>query len=221
MRQGSMLGVRWLVVTALAAAVSIVLLVSPAVADPGHVEGRADALFDDVLSRGSPEPAGIALTASEEKAASAAEMLSGYIYDSSLSFVAPSTARFGPTNPGPLHSLRNADTVVSSFRSGSYTEVVLQEQTTLYRVYGGSAAEIGPYWTRTAPSGPLQSQLDSALNPAWGNTATEVATIRVPAGNTIFEGVAAGQPIRGGGSIIGGGNQVYIPRVDPAWLVGG
>ena len=91
-----MLGVRWLVVTALATAVSIVLIVSPAVADPEHVEGRADfvydALFDDVLSRGSHEPAGIALTASEEKAASAAEILSGYIYDSSVSFVAPSGA---------------------------------------------------------------------------------------------------------------------------------
>ena len=31
--------------------------------------------------------------------------------------------------------------------------------------------ELGPYWTRTKPLGPLQSQLDSALVPKWGNTA--------------------------------------------------
>ncbi len=135
--------------------------------------------------------------------------------------VAPGSPPYGPTNPGPLHSLRNADEVVGSFRSGSYTQISLAEETTLYRAYGGSASEIGPYWTRTPPSGPLQSQLDSALNPAWGNTATDVAAIRVPAGTTIFEGVTAGQSLPGGGALLGGGNQVYIPRVDPAWLVGG
>ena len=100
MRQGWMLGVRWLVVTALAAAVSIVFLVSPAVADPGHVEGRADfvydSLFDDVLSRGSHEPAGIALTASEEKAARAAEKLSRYIYGLSVDFCCPKLANRRP-----------------------------------------------------------------------------------------------------------------------------
>lgn len=95
----------------------------------------------------------------------------------------------------------------------------LSETTTLYRVYGGQAGKLGSYWTRTRPSGPLQSQLDSALNPAWGNSASSIATIRVPSGTTIYEGTAASQPIAGGGSLLGGGSQVYIPRVDAAWLV--
>jgi len=67
------------------------------------------------------------------------------------------------------------------------------------------------------PSGPLQSQLDLALNPAWGNTADNVVTIRVPPGTLIYEGVAAPQPISGGSSYLGGGNQVIIPKVRGGW----
>ena len=60
----------------------------------------------------------------------------------------------------------------------------------------------------------LQSVIDSALDPQWGNTAQNVARIRVPAGTTIYEGAAAAQ--RG---LVGGGNQVFIPKVDPSWIV--
>jgi hypothetical protein len=89
----------------------------------------------------------------------------------------------------------------------------------LYRAYANQAGPNGGYWSRTHPGGPLQAQLDSALNPAWGNTAQHVAVARVPAGTTIYEGAAAGQTIGGGGSLLGGGNQVYIPGFNPAWLV--
>ena len=60
----------------------------------------------------------------------------------------------------------------------------------------------------------LPAQMDSALNPAWGNLATDVSTIRVPAGTTIYEGAAAAQPLSGGGSLLGGGSQVFIPNVN-------
>jgi RHS repeat-associated protein len=115
----------------------------------------------------------------------------------------------GITGPGPLGSK-----VASTFRSGTYTELISSEATTLYRVWGGKAGELGPYWTRTPPSGPVQSVLDSALNPAWGNTATSVTRIQVPSGVRIYEGVAAPQ-----GGLVGGGSQVFIPKVDPAWIV--
>lgn len=127
--------------------------------------------------------------------------------------VAANTVRYGPMRAGPL-----PETVASTFRSGSYTATELAETTTLYRAYGGDAGALGRFWSRVRPSGPLQAQIDSALNPAWGNTASEVATIRVPAGTTIYEGAAASQPIPGG-SLMGGGSQVYIPNVAPAWLV--
>jgi RHS repeat-associated protein len=118
--------------------------------------------------------------------------------------------RWGPlTGPGPLN-----DAVANTFRGGSYTESVLSGETTLYRSYGGTAGELGSYWTRTPPAGPLQATMDSALNPAWGNTAQNVSTIVVPRGTTIYEGFAAPQ-----GGLLGGGSQVYIPNVNPNWLV--
>jgi hypothetical protein len=127
------------------------------------------------------------------------------------SIAAESTAiRFGPaTGVEPL-----GESVANTFRGGSYTQSVLGEELTLYRSYGGTAGPLGPYWTRTAPTGPLQATMDSALNPAWGNTAQNMATIRVPAGTTIYEGFAAPQ-----GSLLGGGSQVYIPKVNPSWVV--
>lgn len=107
------------------------------------------------------------------------------------------------------------------FRGGSHLERVVDEPVTLYRVYGGKAGELGPYWSRTKPTGPLQSRLDSALLSEWGNTADSVVAIRVPKGTTIFEGHAATQlgDLKPFETIIGGGNQVYIPRVNPDWII--
>ena len=111
-----------------------------------------------------------------------------------------------------------SEAVANTFRGGSYTERTLQSETTLYRVYGGKAGPVGSYWSRTAPSGALQAQLDGAINPAWGNTIERVATARVPAGTTIYEGAAGEQGLAGGGGLLGGGSQVYLPNVDPAWV---
>ncbi|GEM_PF-1380722 len=118
--------------------------------------------------------------------------------------------RWSPLNgPGPL-----GEKVASTFRGGSYTELVTSEPTMLYRVYGGNSPNIGPYWTRTPPAGALQSRIDSALLPQWGNTAENIVKIQVPAGTRIFEGFAAPQ-----GELVGGGNQVFIPNVNRAWIV--
>jgi RHS repeat-associated protein len=133
------------------------------------------------------------------------------------SFLAvPRTKVWGPHNgPGPLGAK-----IASTFRSSTYRETILTEDVILYRVYGGRAGELGHYWNRVEPTGPLQAQLDSALLPEWGNTGSKVASIRVPAGTTIYEGAAAPQLGRGGiPSLLGGGAQVFIPRIDPAWLV--
>lgn len=82
-------------------------------------------------------------------------------------------------------------------------------------MWGGASSEIGPYWTRIKPSGPVQSIIDSALDPAVvGNTATRVVEIVVPPGVKFYEGAAAQL-----GDLVGGGNQVIIPKVDPAWII--
>ncbi len=133
----------------------------------------------------------------------AATTMEGLVVD------APVPVRFGPVTPGPLPV-----GVANTFRSGSYAQTQLQRTTSLYRVYGGRSGKIGSFWTRTPPSGPLQSRIDLALNPAWGNTANQTVRIEVPAGTTVFEGASASQ-----GWLIGGGNQVVVPRVDPDWIV--
>jgi hypothetical protein len=56
--------------------------------------------------------------------------------------------------------------------------------------------------------------MDLALRPEWGNTATKVVKIEVPAGTKIYEGFAEAQ-----GSLVGGGSQVVIPKVDPRWVI--
>ena len=117
--------------------------------------------------------------------------------------------RVNPTEIGPL-----PQDIANTFRSGTYDEVTLAQPATLYRAYSDPKRKIGPFWTRTKPTGPLQVTIDSALDQNWGNQATNVVTIKVPAGQTIYEGPAA--PQRG---LVGGVNQVYIPKVDPNWEV--
>ena len=131
------------------------------------------------------------------------------LFSTMRSASAEAAIRYGPMSAGPLPAA-----ISNTFRSASYAEITLSEVTTLYRVYGGTAGQMGAFWTRTAPSGPLQSTIDLALNPQWGNTATKIARIQVPAGTTIFEGTAATQ-----GGLLGGGNQVFIRNVDPAWIL--
>ncbi|WP_434148016.1 RHS repeat-associated core domain-containing protein [Methylocaldum gracile subsp. desertum] len=119
-----------------------------------------------------------------------------------------SVPKYSPINPGPL-----ADDVANTFRSSTYTERTLSSDTTLYRVISDNGNSTGSYWTSVKPQGPLQSVIDSALDQNWGNTATRVVTSKVPEGTTIYEGAAAAQ--RG---LVGGGNQIYIPKVNPNWI---
>jgi hypothetical protein len=129
-------------------------------------------------------------------------------------FVATTAAEkvthWGPMSAkGPL-----PESIAASFRSGVYTEKVLDEAVVLYRVYGGRAAALGPWWSPVPPRGELATRIDSALSPQW-NSATQLVKIRVPPGTVIFEGIAAPQ-----GGLVGGGQQIYIlRRIDPAWVI--
>jgi hypothetical protein len=119
--------------------------------------------------------------------------------------------RYSPANPGPL-----SQDVAETFTGGSYTQTVLTEDMTFYRVYGGDAGQVGSYMSRVPQNGGIQSQIDLALKPEWGNTTECVTTVTVPKGTVIYEGTAAPQTLNetigGTGELIGGGNQVYIPR---------
>jgi hypothetical protein len=112
-------------------------------------------------------------------------------------------------NAGPLLAA-----IANTFRGGSYTATTLSEATTLYRAYGGTAGQIGQFWTRTPPSGSLQATIDLALNPQWGYTAANVALRE-------YECRPVPQPMRARrqAKVIGGGSQVVIPTVNPAWII--
>jgi len=127
---------------------------------------------------------------------------------------------YTPINKGSL-SVDDANT----FRSGTYTEKVLTEDTTFFRVHGGASEEVGRFVSRTPQNGGIQSQMDLALNPEWGNTAQNVTQVTVPKGTVIYEGIAAPQAMKDSlgntiGSLPGGGNQVIIPweELEPSWF---
>lgn len=113
--------------------------------------------------------------------------------------------------------------MANSFNGATYTEKILTGNTEMYRVSGGNAGKIGSYLSRTPQGGGLQSQLDLALNPAWGNTTENIGKVIVPGKTKIYEGFAAPQNIYDSlgnviGRLPGGGNQVYIPKVEAGWF---
>jgi RHS repeat-associated protein len=123
-------------------------------------------------------------------------------------FRTAASVRYGPVKPGPL-----ADDIAATFRSGSYSTRTLDHPMTVFRVIGDNGRPTGSYWTAVEPRGPLQSVIDLGLDQGWGNTATRIIRADFPPGITIYEGAAASQ--RG---LLGGGSQIYVPRIDPSWL---
>jgi hypothetical protein len=98
----------------------------------------------------------------------------------------------------------------------------LTEDLIVYRVYGGKSNKISQWFTTIKPQGPTQVQIDLALNPQWGNSATKVAIVKIPKGTKIYEGFVEQQIVSqpGGGSFTlqGGGIQIYVPEPDPKWF---
>ena len=86
-------------------------------------------------------------------------------------------------------------------------------------MYSDPAKKFRAYWTDVEPSGSLQSTLDSALLPSFGNQAKKVVHIRVPPGETIFEGLAAEQLEEPGVHLLGGGRQIVVDNVKPEWEI--
>ena len=132
--------------------------------------------------------------------------------------VSDKSIQYNPINRGPLK-----DNIARNFRSSTYTERVLTKKTTMYRIYGGKSQKVGRYLSLTKPRGGLQSQLDLALNPKWGNSVNKISKVKVPKGTTIYEGVAGEQNLLDSsgnviGKLPGGGSQIYIEEVDARWF---
>jgi len=130
---------------------------------------------------------------------------------------------------GPLTAGYPGDT----FRSGSYDEVELAEDTVMYRVVTPDGKPNGGFWTRETAAGPLQSQLDSALLPEWkinrfGDKlkvtepqATHYVESVIPKGTVVYEGAAGPQTGTAfpESTLVGGGQQVYVKDVPAEWVV--
>lgn len=95
--------------------------------------------------------------------------------------------------------------LASTFANHSYRVRVLQEDTVVHRTFGGSANIDGSYWSRTQFATAEAAIEGLALNPAWNNSASWVATYTLPRGTAIIEGTAGPQ-----GNLRGGANQVVI-----------
>jgi hypothetical protein len=143
--------------------------------------------------------------------------------------------------PGPLTgsdflagTTRDVGFPANTFQSASYDEVLSIRDTTTYRAVTHGSTLNGPFWTLEPPAGPLQAQLDSALQPQWQSSslpgggwttneqATHLVEATLPPGTTYYQG-PAGVQTWDGGSLIGGGDQLFIPdiRDHPEWLMPG
>ncbi|WP_272944403.1 DUF6862 domain-containing protein, partial [Yersinia wautersii] len=128
---------------------------------------------------------------------------------------------YGPHESGPLGNPNDPRAPASTFRSGTYSEKVAETDIYLYRDYGGSAKADGRFWTPEPSKGPLQSQMDSAVLPEWGNTFQNQAIIKIPKGTVYYEGPAAPQTGTTGTNptLQGGGTQIFLPTPESNWII--
>jgi hypothetical protein len=113
-------------------------------------------------------------------------------------------------------------TVADTFSGGTYISYKLKKPIKLFRTYNGLAEfRRGKYLTDLPPTGGLQSKIDLALHPVFGNDSSHWAILEIKSGTTVFEGKIANQisaidarlndlPFVVDKSLFGGANQYYI-----------
>lgn len=113
-----------------------------------------------------------------------------------------------------------------TFSGGRYATIQLEKPMTAYRAWTpDQAREFGAFWSLEKPVGSLQTRIDSALLPEWGNLrgtafdaqATKYTIVELPSGTVLHIGEVGSQ----GGSWVGGKSQLLIDGgVQPAWKIG-
>ncbi len=127
--------------------------------------------------------------------------------------------RYSAVRPGPL-----AAEPAKTFAGARYTVVRLTKPTTIWRLHNNGtpvrvfnptkgafemtrgAREMGGFWSLERPAGSLAGRIDSALLPHWGNSASHLTGVQLPAGTTIMVGEVGSQ----GGFFVGGGTQLLV-----------
>lgn len=125
------------------------------------------------------------------------------------------------TTTNPVPSCPLAADIAVTFLNSQCRAVVLKEPKTYYRYYSTDSNRFGRYLTANRYDRNTDVIRNLALNQAWGNQATMMLTVTVPAGTTVYEGIVAPQNPQS--CYVGGGQQTFIEDTrDPklVWSVG-
>ncbi|OLO02624.1 VENN motif pre-toxin domain-containing protein, partial [Salinicola socius] len=119
---------------------------------------------------------------------------------------------YSAVKPGPL-----ADDLAVTFSGGAYKEVVLQNDTVLYRA-GTSDRPLGQFFSQEKPDGIIQTRVDKAVLPVWpGGAKSPIDTsfsVRIPAGTKVYVGKVGVQE----GFYVGGSEQIVVVK---PWAIEG
>gem|GEM_PF-167745 len=119
---------------------------------------------------------------------------------------------YSAIKPGPL-----SNDLAGTFSGGKYKEVILQQDTVLYRA-GVSDKPFGQFFSSESPQGILQTRIDKAVLPQWpGGGASPIDSsiaIKIPAGTKVYVGEVGSQ----NGFYVGGTQQIVVPK---PWTIKG
>lgn len=94
------------------------------------------------------------------------------------------------------------------------------EEIKLYRTFGGRAKELGAFTTTTPAQTRIDSKIETALLPEWGNSREFEIEITIPKGTILNIGKVAPQTIESTGTTLSGGaDQILLPKGWPReWI---
>ncbi|WP_418889018.1 hemagglutinin repeat-containing protein [Pasteurella testudinis] len=128
--------------------------------------------------------------------------------------------KYDITNIGSLDN-----SIAETFSGGRYATIIIDKDLRAYRAWSpGQSREFGAFWTLDKPLGSLQTRIDSALKPEWGNVrgtnfysqADRYTEIIIPKGVVIHIGEVGSQ----GGAWVGGKSQFLINNgASPSWKI--
>ncbi|MHC5859481.1 hypothetical protein [Nostoc sp.] len=98
--------------------------------------------------------------------------------------------------------------VAITFLNSKCQEVKIEQPQTFYRYYSNSGNKYGRYLTADKYKTNVEVIKNLALNQAWGNQATRIETITLPAGTITYQGIVG--PQAPAECYPGGGQQTFI-----------
>ncbi len=110
--------------------------------------------------------------------------------------------------------------IAETFTDSEYKTVMTTEEIKLYRTFGGRAKELGAFATTTPAQTRIDSKIETALLPEWGNSREFEIEITIPKGTILNIGKVAPQTIESTGTTLSGGaDQILLPKDWPReWI---